>query len=78
MKSVSFDYTSLLPKENPILVRSKGTVAPCPSPITIPTINAPTATLAPKAEPIGTPIGTPIVTVFQFTDIKGNIVKFDK
>ena len=70
MKSVSFDYTSLLPKENPILVRSKGTVAPCPSPITIPTINAPTATLAPKAEPIG--------TVFQFTDIKGNIVKFDK
>ena len=67
MKSVSFDYTSLLPKENPILVRSKGTVAPCPS---LPTINAPTATLAPKAEPIG--------TVFQFTDIKGNIVKFDK
>jgi hypothetical protein len=69
-----------LPKENPILIRSKpfggsvaskGTVAPCPSPINIPTINAPTATLAPKAEPIGNP-------VFHFTDIKGNIVKFDK
>lgn len=68
MKSVSFDYTSL-PKEKPLLIRSKGTVAPCPSPVTIPTINAPTATLE-KAEPIG--------TVFQFTDMKGNIVKFDK
>jgi hypothetical protein len=72
MKPVcQYDYSYLLPKETPLLIRSKGTVAPCPSPITIPTINAPTNTLAPKAEPIGNP-------VFHFTDMKGNIVKFDK
>ena len=60
MKPICQDYSYLLPKESPLLIRSKGTVAPCPS---IPTINAPRTT--PKAD---------LIFPFEFTDSKGNIV----
>jgi hypothetical protein len=64
MKPV-YDYSYLLPKDNPILIRSKGTVPYIPT-INIPTESTSSNTLAPKAENI---------TRFQFTDIKGNTIK---
>ena len=65
MECPNCHYQFMLPKDKPLFIQSKGTVTPCPSPITIPTICTPSITLAPKADEL----------VFHFTDIKGNHVK---